>query len=527
MKRLFIFILSIMLSYTFLSAKGTVTKNKSYAILATLTGTIWWDENLNGIQDENAKGIAGIRVHLYKNGQDTGKMVLSETQGVGSYKFENLQPDANYTIKVDLPKNYPDFTLQNKGNDNTKDSDIVNWPWRSESVYLKAGEHGVLDAGLVCKVCAKLHLEKYTNGVLVKEISDIPKVKVGDKVRWKYIVFNDSTKVAISNIKVTDDKEGAISCPQTTLQPSESMECFKDGIAKEGLYKNMGTVTGESPDKNLTDEYPSNYYGMIAKISIQKHTNGKDSDSAPGEKLGVGDKVTWEYIISNIGNVKLTNIKVVDDKEGVISCPKTELDINESITCTKDGIVQEGEYENQATVTANSDGGNTTSDTDKSHYTGISACLGNFMWLDSNLNGVQDVGEPGVVGINVDLYDADGNHLASTKTDAQGKYMFCGLKGGKYKVKFEQPNTYLFTLRDKGSDIKDSDVDNNGWSHIVNLESGGKDMSIDAGIYCECEDSTVHPENYRKLKAGISLKALSILMIFMFFATYTIRRSRD
>ena len=526
MKKLFIFLLGVILSYSLLNAKGVVSKNSAYGTMASLTGTVWWDENLNGIQDENAKGIKGIRVHLYKNGTDTGEMVLTETEGVGSYKFENLEPDANYTIKVDLPKNYPDFTLQNKGDDNTKDSDIVNWPWRSETLYLKAGDTGVLDAGLICKVCAQLHLEKYTNNILVKEQSDIPKIKVGDKVTWKYIVYNDSTKVTIKNIKVTDNKEGSISCPQTSLDPSESMECIKEGVAKEGLYKNMGTVTGESPDKNLTDEYPSDYYGMVAKIDIEKLTNGSDSDTAPGEKLGVGDKVTWEYIVKNIGNVKLTDIKVVDDKEGAVTCPKTELDVNESMTCTKEGIVQEGEYANQATATANSDGGETT-DTDTSNYTGVSACLGNFMWLDSNLNGVQDAGEPGVVGIRVDLYDASGNHLATTQTDSQGKYMFCGLKGGKYRVKFEQPNTYLFTLRDKGSDIKDSDVDSSGWSHIINLEAGGKDMSIDAGIYCECDDSMVHPEDYKELKASISIEALSVLMIFMLFATYTIRRSRD
>ena len=525
MKKLFIFLLGVILSYSLLNANDVVSKNKAYATMASLTGTIWWDKNLNGLQDEEAKGIAGIRVHLYKNGEDTGEMVLTETEGVGSYKFENLEPNANYTIKVDLPKNYPDFTLQNKGDDNTKDSDIVNWPWRSETLNLKEGEHGVLDAGLICKVCGQLHLEKYTNDVLVQEESDIPKIKVGDKVTWKYIVYNDSTKATINNIKVTDDKEGDISCPQDSLEPSESMECFKEGVAKEGSYHNMGTVTGTIPDKNLTDEYPSDYYGMVAKIDIEKLTNGNDSDAAPGEKLGVGDKVTWEYKVKNAGNVKLTDIKVVDDKEGTISCPKTELDVNEIMICTKDGIVQEGAYENQATATANSDGGE-TSDTDKSHYTGVSACLGNFLWLDRNLNGIQDAGEPGVVGIKVDLYDASGNHLATTKTDSNGKYMFCGLKGGKYRVKFEQPNTYLFTLRDKGSDIKDSDVDSNGWSHIVDLDAGGKDMSIDAGIYCECEDSKVHPDEYKKLSAGMSLGSSALLILFLYFATFTIRKAR-
>jgi len=527
MKRLINILFSLLFALTFLNAKATVLKNNANSAMATLQGIVWWDKNLNGIQDETNQGIKGIRVHLYKNGVDTGEMVETQTEGVGSYKFENLAPDANYTVKIDLPKNYPDFTLQNKGDDNSKDSDIVNWPWRSEKVYLKAGETGVLDAGLVCKVCAQLQIKKFTNDKRVTNKNSIPFIKVGEKVTWKYVVTNASTTSTINNIKVTDNIEGDIHCPQNSLAPDTDMVCTKDGVAKAGLYSNLGTVTGNFGDKNLTDEDPSNYYGVIAKIDIEKHTNGKDSDTAPGENLGVGDKVTWEYIVKNIGNVKLINIEVKDDKEGIITCPKDELDVNETMTCTKEGIVKEGAYENQATATATDEHGNDTNDTDSSHYTGITACLGNYMWLDENLNGVQDSGEPGVVNIRVDLYDANGNHLATTHTDNQGKYIFCGLKGGKYKVKFDQPNTYLFTRRDQGSDVRDSDVDSSGWSHTVTLAPDGQDMTIDAGIYCECDDYLVHPENYKKLSAGISFVGGIILMLLMLFATYTIRRERS
>jgi len=194
--------------------------------------------------------------------------------------------------------------------------------------------------------------------------------------------------------------------------------------------------------------------------------------------------------------------------------------------CTKDGIVQEGNYTNQATATAKDEDGDTTSDSDTSHYTGISACLGDFMWLDENLNGVQDSNEPGVVGIQVDLYDENGKHLKTTKTDKDGRYMFCGLSGGKYKVKFSQPNTYLFTKRDQGSDLRDSDVDDSGWSHVVNLEAGGRNLSIDAGIYCECDDYLVHPDDYKSLSAGVSAIPMALLALLMLIATSLIRQNR-
>ncbi len=526
MKRVLIFLLGLFIVNSLAVANDVIIGNKAYsaAAPATLSGKVWWDENLNGIQDESNKGIAGIRVHLYKNGEDTGEMVLTQTMGEGNYTFENLEADANYTVKIDLPRNYPDFTLQNIGDDNSKDSDIVNWPFRSETLYLRAGEHGVLDAGLVCKVCAQLHMEKYTNDVLVQAPEDIPKIKVGESVTWKYIIYNDSTSASIDNITVTDDKEGNISCPQESLDPGESMECTKSGVAKEGSYSNMGRVTGSSPDKNLTDEYPSNYYGVVAKIDIQKLTNGKDSDTAPGEQLSVGDSVTWEYIVKNAGNVELSNIAVTDDKEGSISCPKDSLDVNESMTCTKSGTVQEGQYENEATVTASSEDGAEVKGSDSSHYVGVSSCLGDRLWYDKNLNGVQDSGEPGVVDIGVSLYSESGALLATTQTDQNGNYKFCGLKPGKYKVKFEQPNTYLFTLKDQGDDAEDSDVDSSGWSHLVTLGVGENDMSIDAGIYCECDDFIVNPDEYSKVSASFEPMAVLGLLLFIYLATLTVRQ---
>ncbi len=764
MKRLFLFFLGIMVSFTLLNAKGVVIKNRGNSNngLAKLTGIVWWDENLNGIQDESAKGIAGIRVRLYKNGVDTGEMVLTETEGEGNYTFDMLEPDANYTIKIDLPKNYSDFTLRDKGSDNTKDSDIVNWPWRSENLHLGAGDHGVLDAGLVCRVCSQLHMEKYTNNVLVQDPNDIPIINVGEKVTWKYTIYNDSTKNVISNIHVTDDKEGNISCPQTSLDPGEKMDCIKEGVAKEGKYSNLGSVTGTAPDKNLTDEYPSNYYGANPSIDIEKLTNGEDADTGTGPVLSAGSSVTWEYKVKNTGNVKLTDITVNDDKEGAITCPKTELAAGEEMTCTKEGTVKAGQYTNQATVTGKDTEGNTKTDTDTSHYkgkvgacigdlvwsdtnsngiqdagesglagakvelfdengnpvtdingttvasqttgangeykfcglddgkyivkvtlpsgyTGSSkdqggddtkdsdtdpvtgktapvavhegdnnmsidagayqnrpdldiekltngedadtgtgpvlsvgssvtweykvkntgnvkltditvnddkegaitcpktelaageemtctkegtvkagqytnqatvtgkdpegntktdtdtshykgkneACLGNKLWYDKNLNGVQESGEPGVVDIGVSLYSESGTLLATTKTDSNGEYKFCGLKPGKYKVKFEQPNTYLFTLKDQGDDTKDSDVDDSGWSQVVTLKAGEINMSVDAGIYCECDDNLVHPDEYKKVSASFNPIAILGLLLFIYIATLTVRQKEE
>jgi hypothetical protein len=50
--------------------------------------------------------------------------------------------------------------------------------------------------------------------------------------------------------------------------------------------------------------------------------------------------------------------------------------------------------------------------------------IGNFVWADTNRDGVQDAGEPAIPGVVVHLYDAAGNLIATDTTDANGNYLF-------------------------------------------------------------------------------------------------------
>lgn len=50
--------------------------------------------------------------------------------------------------------------------------------------------------------------------------------------------------------------------------------------------------------------------------------------------------------------------------------------------------------------------------------------LGNRVWRDSNNNGVQDPGEPGIAGVTVHLYDANNVLVGTAVTDANGEYYF-------------------------------------------------------------------------------------------------------
>jgi hypothetical protein len=104
-------------------------------------------------------------------------------------------------------------------------------------------------------------------------------------------------------------------------------------------------------------------------IQIEKSTNGEDADDAPGPTIVVGSPVTWQYVVTNTGTIPLTNVAVVDDKIGAVTCPATTLAVGQSMTCTMSGVAALGQYSNLGTVTASSTGGSVT-DSDASHYLG-------------------------------------------------------------------------------------------------------------------------------------------------------------
>ena len=131
----------------------------------------------------------------------------------------------------------------------------------------------------------------------------------------------------------------------------------------------------------VTEEEKDNSAYLVASLSsvlveapditLTKKTNSQDVESAPGPELVVGEDVSWDYIVQNTGNVDLTNIQVVDDQVGIITCPGSALDSGESMTCTATGTVAAGQYYNQATVTAS----HSTSDSDESWYYGVQPAI--------------------------------------------------------------------------------------------------------------------------------------------------------
>jgi LPXTG-motif cell wall-anchored protein len=121
--------------------------------------------------------------------------------------------------------------------------------------------------------------------------------------------------------------------------------------------------------------------------------------------------------------------------------------------------------------------------------------IGDFVWFDKNDNGSQDAGEPGIENIIVELFKQEGGTetlVATTRTDADGKYLFDHLVEGSYYVKFQTPGIYDLAKMEENGVTTDKDsnriviVDGPNKGKTVNAipigPAGWMDMTIDLGF---------------------------------------------
>ena len=99
-----------------------------------------------------------------------------------------------------------------------------------------------------------------------------------------------------------------------------------------------------------------------------------------------------------------------------------------------------------------------------SPYTGGPVGMGNYVWIDTNSNGIQDAGEPPLEGVIITLLtsagqpavDYQGSPVPAATTDQSGRYFIGNLDAGNYKARFTLPGGYMFTSVGAGTSATDS-----------------------------------------------------------------------
>lgn len=111
------------------------------------------------------------------------------------------------------------------------------------------------------------------------------------------------------------------------------------------------------------------------------------------------------------------------------------------------------------------------------------ARIGDRVWSDTNGNGIQNAGEPGLPGATVRLLNCSGEVLESTVSGNNGQYSFT-VDPGNYQLRFIRPDNTRFSPALRGSSrAADSNINPaTGVSGCMGLSAGDDRQWFDVGV---------------------------------------------
>ncbi|MBK9564488.1 MAG: carboxypeptidase regulatory-like domain-containing protein [Saprospiraceae bacterium] len=497
------------------SGQNNPTIDAGYYKPASLGDFVWDDTNGNGRQDAGEPGISGLTVTLTGTAGDGTPVNQTTTTGTdGSYSFTNLKP-GTYTVTFTKPTGTA-FTGQDNGTDD-KDSDASPTTGSTTAITLVSGQNNTtVDAGVTRPASLGDFVWDDRNGNGVQDSGE-PGIS-GVSVSLEDAAGNPARDINNNIIPATT----------TGTNGQYQFTNLKPGVVYVVKFNTPNGYQPSSADRGVDDTKDSDANvttGKAAGVTLTGGQNNPTIDAGYYRPATIGDFV-WEDKngngIQDAGEPGIAGVTVTLTGTKGDGTPITPI----TVTTNTNGGYQftnlaPGTYtvtftKPTNTVTTTPDqGGDDSKDSDASITTGAAspvtvqsgetnntidagylraASLGDYVWEDTNANGVQDSGEPGIGGVTVRLEDASGNQardinnilVPNATTSTNGSYQFTNLRPGVvYVVNFIAPNGYTTTSKDSGGDdTKDSDASTTtGKSQQVTLSSGENNPTIDAGYY--------------------------------------------
>ncbi|MEM7132622.1 MAG: SdrD B-like domain-containing protein [Chloroflexota bacterium] len=393
----------------------------------TLGDRVWYDTDLDGVQDAGEPGMPNITVTLFDAPDCSGNVVGAPqtTNGDGAYQFGNL-PAGDYSIKF---TNLPDG-------------------WQISPKEVVAG-----------------------------------------------IELNDSdadvTTACIDTINLTED------------DPNQDVGVYTVGSISAQVWCESDTNANATYDPTDGDE-------VLPNITVELF-NDTDCDEAP-------DGAARQSVDSGtFGGFVFQNLPVALEGSSQRICYVTQIDTNDpDLQSCNNPITPSGISSELTTNKPNVD------DVDVGLAPEQTYMVGDTVFYDTNQNGLQDLDEPGVPNITVELFttnNCSGTPSETMTTEADGLYDFMGLQTGTYSVKFSGfPAGGVISPSNQG-DNEGLDSDANIAGCIENINLTEDDPNQDVGVYvpgsigdrvwCEIDgNETFNPETDTPL-SDISISLFS------------------
>ena len=464
-----------------------------YTGTSALGDFVWYDVDNDGVQDPGEPGIAGVDVDVTWLGPDGAVgggddvTIRVTTDANGLYGLGNL-PAGNYVVAVetaDIPvgRRVNTFDLDG-GNDSSAALSLgdgvtnlnVDFGYTGTSalgdfIWYDVDNDGVQDpgepgiAGVDVDV-TWLGPDGAAGGgddVTIQVTTDANGLyNVTDLPAGNYVVAVDTTDIPVGRRVNTYDLDGG--------SDSSAALTLGDGVT------NLNVDFGYTGTSALGDYVWYDVDNDGVQDAGEPGISGVDVDVTwlgPDGVVGGGDDVTTQVTTDAAGAYNVTDLPAGNF---VVTVDTTDIPVGRRVnTYDLDGG-------SDSTAALSLGDGVTNLDVDFG-YTGTSA-LGDFVWYDVDNDGVQDAGEPGIAGVDVNVtwLGPDGvlgggdDVTIQVTTDAAGAYNVTDLPAGNFVVVVDTTDIPV------GRRVNTYDLDGgNDSSAALGLGDGETNLTVDFG----------------------------------------------
>ncbi len=457
------------------AVSGTMGNNFAEIVLSSISGSVFLDQNNNGVQNGADAGIANVTIELLNNA--TTVIATATTDSNGAYAFTNLQPGTYSVREPGQPAATANGitaagTVANGGTAGTATSVTVT-PSVISAIVLPPNTTA---AG---NNFAEIPLGRRISGVVFLDYNNDGTFNGSDHGIGSQTLSLTGTDINGNTVSgsATTNSDGSydfLNLPEGTYTVNQP---------GQPAGTTNGTTTAGSTGGTATN--PTGTSSRIVNISLMggntvsaNNNFAEQPGAAPDLAIAkthtpasLGASSTTGYFTltpSNVGTVSTSGAITITDTMPADLAPTVASGTGwacsiagQTISCTSSSAIAAGASGNAVTVRVTVgaglsgqilvntavisgggepvgfDGNNTATDavaiTD-------AATLSGTAWLDLNHNRTLDTGEPKLAGWMVDLL-LSGVVVSSTTTTTDGTYSFAGISPGPgYQVRFREPS---------------------------------------------------------------------------------------
>ncbi|RLD42291.1 MAG: hypothetical protein DRI88_11820, partial [Bacteroidetes bacterium] len=444
---------------------------------------VWSDRDGNGMQNVGEPGIADVNATLFRQEHNGTIMTIGsqDTNITGGYLFTDLVP-GNYYVHFEQPDHFRP-TVQNSGTNDAADSDadLVNGNTALFELF-SPDDNLTLDAGYYALATISGNVSEDTNN---DDTGDV-------NLQFVDIALVDSSGATIATTQ-TDINGSYIF---TDVEPGTYTVVETQPVGLANVSENEGGADNDPGNSTLDN---------IISVVVGIGENDVNNDFVEEVGVTIGDRVWNDENGDGIQDPTETNTAGLDGI--VVNLYNIQDTLIATTTTDFNGEYLFSDYPEDtyyigfdlATlpahygVTQPNQGSDDTNDSDVFIATGMTGSdylapgednrtFDMGIYLLGTISGTvledindDDIGDKPMAGVEIVLYDANGNEVARTLTAADGTYIFTDLPQGVYTIRETQPSGYL----DVGE--TDGDLPNDGSlnSITVTLDAGEHDADND------------------------------------------------